>query len=132
MVPSTMQQVYTYDYLDRLASYRAFSSGSQTNSANYTYDGLDRVVSETETHPSQSARTTTFIYQGIGSQVVEEQQSNSAGPIATKDYTYDPAGHRLTMTNTPSGGAATTYTYGYNVPDSVSLLTDSTGTPNAS
>jgi RHS repeat-associated protein len=131
-VPSSMRQVYTYDYLDRLASYRAFSSGSQTDSANYTYDGLDRVVSETETHPNQSARTTAFTYQGIGNQVVEEQQSNSTGPITTKDYTYDAGGHRLTITNTPSGGAATSYTYGYNVHDSVSLLTDSNGIPKAS
>jgi len=120
------------DYLDRLAGYRAFSGGTQTDSANYIYDALDRIVSEQETHPNQAQRTTTYSYQGVGSQLTEEQQSNASGPITVKDYTYDAFGHRLTMTNTPSGQAATTYSYGYNVHDSVSLLLDPNGNAKAS
>jgi YD repeat-containing protein len=131
-IPSTMTSDYTYDYLDRLASYRAFSGGTQTDSASYIYDALDRIVSEQETHPSQAQRTTTYSYQGIGSQLTEEQQSNSSGPITVKDYTYDAFGHRLTMTNTPSGQPATTYSYGYNVHDSVSLLLDPNGNAKSS
>src|SRR5207253_1024429 len=94
-VPTTMTSVYNYDYLDRLSSFRAYSGGSQTDSATYVYDPLDRLVSETETHPNQAAKTTTFTYQGIGSQLIEEKQSNNSGLITTKDYTYDAAGHRL-------------------------------------
>jgi RHS repeat-associated protein len=131
-IPSTMTSDYTYDYLDRLASYRALSGGTQTDSASYVYDALDRIVSEQETHPSQVQRTTTYTYQGIGSQLTEEQQSNSSGPITTKDYTYDAFGHRLTMTTTPTGQAATTYSYGYNVHDSVSLLLDPNGNAKSS
>ena len=127
-----MSSIYTYDYLDRLSSYRSYSGGSQTDSATYVYDPLDRLISETETHPNQSAKTTAFTYQGIGNQLIEEKQSNSNGPITTKDYTYDAAGHRLTMTDTPNGGTSTTYTYGYDVHDSVSLLIDPNGNPKSS
>ena len=128
----TLLATYTYDYLERLASYRAFNNSSPTDSANYVYDALDRVASETETHPSQSTKTTTFTYLGLGNQVSQEQQSNSGGVITTKAYSYDAYGHRLTMTDTPNGGASTTYTYGYNVHDSVSLLLDPNGGARAS
>lgn len=78
----------TYDYLDRLAGFRGFSGGGQTDSATHEYDLLDRLVQEVETHPMQSPKTATVTYQGIGNQLTEEKQSNSTGPMTTREYTY--------------------------------------------
>ena len=135
---STLLADYSYDYLDRLSTYRAFSSGTQTDSGEYTHDALDRVVSQTETHPAFPAtpRTTTFSYLGLTPYQTREVQTNATGTLAAKDYSYDPAGRRLTMTNTPySGGVAqppTTYTYGYDTHGSTSQLLDPTGATKAS
>jgi RHS repeat-associated protein len=129
---------YTYDYLDRLATYRAFSTGTQTDKAEYTHDALDRVVSQTELHPgfNNDARTTTFAYLGLTNEQTRETQTNSTGTLAVKDYSYDPEGRRLSMTNTPySGGIAqpaTTYTYGYDTHGSASGLLDPSGNTKAS
>jgi RHS repeat-associated protein len=128
---------YEYDYLDRLASYRAFSSGSQTDSATYVYDALDRVASETETHPGLSTpRTTQFSYVGLSSQLTEEQLSSSGTTTEVKDYGYDPYGHLLSFTDTPySNGSPqtpTNYSYGVNVHDSVDLLVNPAGGVKAS
>jgi len=129
---------YSYDYLDRLSTYRAFSGGTQTDSGEYTHDALDRVVAQVETHPAfpTDPRTTTFNYLGLTAQQTREVQTNSTGTLAAKDYSYDPAGRRLAMTNTPySGGvpqAPTTYTYGYDTHGSTSQLLDPTGATRAS
>jgi RHS repeat-associated protein len=59
--------------------------------------------------------------------------SKCAGTVqTTKDYGYDIYGHRTTESVTPSGQASATYTYAYNVHDSVSLLLDPTGTAKTS
>jgi RHS repeat-associated protein len=135
---STLLADYSYDYLDRLATYRAFSGGSQTDKAEYTNDALDRVVSQTELHPSFTGteRTTTFSYLGLTNQQTREVQTNSTGTLAAKDYSYDALGRRLSMTNTPySGGTpqpATTYTYGYDTHGSASQLLDPSGNTKAS
>jgi len=134
--PSTVQQAYAYDFLFRLQNYRAFSNGQLTDCANYKYDPLDRLVSEGETHGSgiscSDSKTTQFSFGGLTNQMIEEQQSTSGSVQTTKDYTYDIYGHRTTESVTPAGQASTTYTYAYNVHDSVSLLLDSTGTAKTS
>jgi RHS repeat-associated protein len=128
---------YEYDYLDRLQSYQAYSSGTRTDNATYTYDALNRLASETELHPSFSGdtRSTQFSYLGLGGQLTEEQQSNSTGVLDTRDYSYDAYGHRLSQTITgsvlpsvPNG----TSTYGYDVHGSVSQLVDANGNSQAS
>jgi RHS repeat-associated protein len=135
---STLLADYSYDYLDRLSTYRAFSSGTKTDSGEYTHDALDRVITQTETHPAfpTDPRTTTFSYLGLTSQQTREVQTNSTGTLGAKDYSYDPAGRRLTMTNTPyTGGVAqapTTYTYGYDTHGSTSQLLDPNGATKAS
>ena len=135
---ATLLAEYSYDYLDRLATYRAFTAGTQTDKAQYTHDALDRTVTQTEEHPSLAggARTTTFDYLGLTNQQTQEKQTNSGGTLAVKDYSYDPAGRRLSMTNTPySGGTAgspTTYTYGYDPHGSASQLLDPGGNTKAS
>jgi len=134
--PSTnLISSYQYDYLFRLQSFRGYSNGTQTDCATYVYDPLDRLISESETHGSATscnAKTTQFSYLGTTNNVTEEQQLNSTNTLqTTKDYTYDAYGHRLTETNTPAGSSATTYSYGYNVHDSVSVLLDPTGAAKA-
>ena len=135
---STLLADYSYDYLDRLSTFRAFTGGTQTDSGEYTHDALDRVITQTETHPAfpTTPRTTTFSYFGLTAQQTREVQTNSTGTLAAKDYSYDPAGRRLTMTNTPFVGgvaqAPTTYTYGYDTHGSTSQLLDPNGATKAS
>jgi len=130
---ANLQQDYAYDALNRLSSYRAYSGGTQTDSATYVYDALDRTVSERETHQGKTPRTTSFTYRGLSKDSTQEIQKDDSGTlITTKDYTYDAYGHRLAMTNTPNGQAAQTFTYGYNVHDSVSQLIDANGNATAS
>jgi RHS repeat-associated protein len=124
----------TYDYLNRLIGYHAYTSGTgttPTNAATYSYDTLNRMASETETHGSTPSRTTSLSYIGMTGNVAQEQQTSGGALQTTKDYSYDIVGHRLAMTVTPSGSAATTYSYGYNVHGSVSLLVDPTGNAKA-
>ena len=124
----------TYDYLNRLIGYHAYTGGTgttATNTATYAYDTLNRMASETETHGSTPSRTTSLGYIGMTGNVAEEQQTSGGTLQTTKDYSYDIVGHRLAMTVTPNGSAATTYGYGYNVHGSVSLLVDPTGNAKA-
>ncbi len=134
--PSTVQQAYAYDYLFRLQNYRAFSNGQLTDCANYKYDPLDRLVSEGETHGSGIActdtKTTQFTFAGLTNQMTEEQQSSGGSLQTTKDYAYDIYGHRTTESVTPAGQGGTTYSFAYNVHDSVSMLLDPSGNTKAS
>ncbi len=133
---SSVQQAYAYDYLFRLQNYRAFNNGSLTDCANYKYDPFDRLVSEGETHGTgiscTDSKTTQFTYAGLSNQTTEEQQSSGGVLQTTKDYSYDIYGHRTAEAVTPAGQASTTYTYAYNVHDSVSLLLDPTGNAKTS
>jgi RHS repeat-associated protein len=134
--PSTVQQAYAYDYLFRLQNYRAFTNGQLTDCANYKYDPLDRLVSEGETHGSgvtcSDTKTTQFTFAGLTNQMTEEQQSSGGSLQTTKDYSYDIYGHRMTEAVTPAGQAGTTYSFAYNVHDSVSLLLDPSGNAKTS
>ncbi|TME54491.1 MAG: RHS repeat protein [Chloroflexi bacterium] len=131
---ANLQQDYAYDALNRLSSYRAFNAtGTLLDSASYVYDALDRTVSERETHQGKTPRNTSFTYRGLSKDTTQEVQKDDGGTlITTKDYTYDAYGHRLSMTNTPNGQASQTFTYGYNVHDSVSQLIDTNGNATTS
>jgi RHS repeat-associated protein len=134
--PASVRQAYTYDPYFRLDSYRAFNSGTLTDCTHYKYDPLDRLIWEGESHGNPAncndPKTTTFDYFGVTNQMTEEKQSTSGGLQTTKDYTYDIYGHRMSETVTPVNQAGTTYTYAYNVHDSVSLLLDPNGGTKAS
>jgi YD repeat-containing protein len=124
----------TYDYLNRLIGYHAYTGGTgttATNTATYTYDTLDRMASEVEIHGTNPSRTTNLSYIGMTGDVAEEQQTSNGTLQTTKDYAYDIMGHRFGMTVKPSGGSVTTYTYGYNLHSSVSLLIDPSGNSKA-
>jgi RHS repeat-associated protein len=132
---------YSYDYLDRMTQHRSFATDGTTSTkddaADYEYDALDRVLEQTESHGATgSPRTTLMTYLGLGVQVSTETQHNgddgSDPLLTTKNYAYDAYGHRISMTNAPTGGTATTSTYGYDVHGSVSLLLADTGTATAS
>jgi hypothetical protein len=116
-----------------VALFQGFASGTQTDSASYTYDALNRIASETETHPQPQRiqDPTQLSYFGQTSLPCEEQLSTSGTTTDTRDYTYDPYGHRLTLTDTPSPsgipGSPTTFGYGYDVLGSVSQLVDPYG-----
>ena len=107
-----------------------------TDCANYKYDPLDRLVSEGETHGSGIActdtKTTQFTFAGLTNQMTEEQQSSGGSLQTTKDYAYDIYGHRTTESVTPAGQGGTTYSFAYNVHDSVSMLLDPSGNTKAS
>jgi RHS repeat-associated protein len=89
------------------------------------------MASETETHGTNPAKITNFSYIGMTQNLAEEQQSSGASLQTTKDYSYDITGHRLTMTVTPASSTPTTYSYGYDVHGSVSLLVDPSGNAKA-
>ncbi len=125
---------YGYDYLDRLESYRSFTTDGTTSTpddtAAYTYDALDRTVEEVESHGTTPAKTTLFSYLGLTNQEVEEKQKETATGAAnwTKSLGYDAAGVRTSMTTTPATGTATTDTFVHDVHGSVSLLVSAAGT----
>jgi RHS repeat-associated protein len=132
---------YSFDYLDRMTQYRSFvtngSTSTKDDAADYEYDALDRVVEQTESHGATgSPRTTLLSYLGLGNQVSRETQHNgddgSDPLLTTKSYASDAFGHRIGMTNSPNGGTAATYTYGYDVHGSVSMLLSNTGSATAS
>ena len=132
---------YTYDPFDRLIQYRSFATNGTTatkdDASDYEYDALDRVVEQTESHGASGApRTTLMNYVGLGSQVSRETHHNGADGTApvttTKTYAHDAFGHRVGMTNSPTGGTAANFTYGYDVHGSVSMLLGDTGSATAS
>jgi RHS repeat-associated protein len=129
---------YSYDYLNRLASFHSFTTNGTTpipdSSAEYRYDALDRPVSETESHgPNGSPKTRFLGYLGLSTEVSDETHKNSAGVATqTKTYGYDPFGRKLSMTRTPTGGTVERYTFGYDAHGSVSLLLNQAGQATAS
>lgn len=127
---------YSYDYLNRLAGYRSFTTDGTTATADdtssYVYDALDRVVRQTEQHGTAAARTTDFEFLGLTGLVTQERHTTSGTLTTTKDYQYDAYGHRIGMANTPAGGTSSRYSYGYDVHGSVSLLLSQAGTATAS
>jgi RHS repeat-associated protein len=125
---------YAYDYLNRLASTRAYSGGTtRTDKTDYTYDALDRTTKEVEDHADPAKdRTTDFTYQGMSGLVTEEKQSGGSNP-KTKSFSYDSYGHRISMSDKNNAtGATETFTYSHDVLGSVSQLTDDTGKVKAS
>jgi RHS repeat-associated protein len=125
---------YAYDYLNRLASTRAFSGGStRTDKTDYTYDALDRTVKEVEDHADPAKdRTTDFAYQGLSGLVTEEKQAGGSNP-KTKTFSYDSYGHRISMSDRNNAtGVTETFTYSHDVHGSVSQLIDDTGQVKAS
>ena len=132
---------YRYDYLDRLTAFRSFvtngSTATKDDAADYEYDALDRVVAQTESHGAAGApRTTLLSYLGLGGQVSREEQRNgddATDPLlTTKSYAYDAYANRIGLTTSPAGGTPASYTYGYDVHGSVSLLLADTGAATAS
>lgn len=125
---------YTYDYLNRVTAHRSYAGGAVTDRAGYEYDPLDRVVKQTETHGTSAQRVTEFGYLGLSGQVTREQQTGDDTRDATKTYSYDVYGNRISLTSDPNDTtkASQTYTYGYDVHGSVSLLLDQTGQATAS
>lgn len=120
--PTDLMRAYSYDKLDRLKAVRVYSAGAVQESVTYVHDPLDRVVRQTEEWKTTGEkREISFSYLGLTNLVAREDiTGHQAG---TKDYTYDAYGHRIDMTDDPSGTApAEHYTYGYDPHGSVSLL----------
>ncbi|MDQ1743407.1 MAG: hypothetical protein QOE23_1746, partial [Pseudonocardiales bacterium] len=114
---------YSYDGLDRLTGYKD-AGGIDTS---YEYDALDRQTRQ-EKHGSTGGPTTNFSYLGLSSKVTKEEQLGSGGAISrTKDYSYDAYGSANGMTDTPTGQASKSYSYGKDPQGSVSQLIDDAG-----
>ncbi|HVE95052.1 MAG TPA: DNRLRE domain-containing protein [Acidimicrobiales bacterium] len=126
---------YSYDYLNRLAAFAAWTTDGTTTtfakSADYGYDALDRQVSQTEIHGSSPARTTTFDYLALTGQLGTEQHKVAGATTRTKSYGYDASGGRVSLTDAPATGPAADVTYGYDPHGSVSLLVKADGTAAA-
>ncbi len=125
---------YAYDYLNRIASYRSFTTNGTTSTKDdettYVYDALDRVVEETEDHgaTNTATRRAEFVHLGLTDKVTEEKHLKLDGtPLRTKSFGYDAYGHRISFKNTPAGAAGVQYTYGYDVHGSVSITLDGAG-----
>lgn len=132
--PTQLIKDYTYDYLNRLAAYQSYATGAVQDQATYDYDPLDRLLKETEKHGSSPTRTTDFAYLGLTTLVTQESQSGDVMKDATKSYSYDAYGHRISLRNDPVDPAKPTkdYTYAYDVHGSVSALVDEAGSVAAS
>ena len=126
---------YTYDYLNRLASYRSFSTNGTTSvkkdSSDYTYDPLDRVVQQVESHGAGANRTTNFSHLALSDLVTNEDQTGGTSAV-NKTYSYDAYGKRIGMTNKVGTAVPERLTYGYDVHGSVSLLLKEAGGAKAS
>ncbi len=125
-VSASLVADYSYDYLNRLSSYRFYNATSSVKDrAAYTYDALDRVTKEIEKHGSAAEKTTTFSYLGLTNLATEERQV-SGTETTTKSFSYDAYGLRISMTNDPpdTNGVTDpkTFTYAYDVHGSTSLL----------
>ncbi|HYZ75915.1 MAG TPA: RHS repeat-associated core domain-containing protein [Gaiellaceae bacterium] len=124
-------QAYFYDDLDRLQNVRSQNSpGAIDRVTDYLYDALDRVSRETETHGTGATHTTDFSYLGVSNDVTDENHTGSA-TTKTKSYSLDPWGDRISLTRTTPTNTSATWTYGYDVHGSVSLLLDNLGQAKA-
>ncbi|MCW2749155.1 MAG: repeat protein, partial [Aeromicrobium sp.] len=126
----TVLAAYTYDYLDRLKTSKVYSSDGTTStfvsSTRTAYDALDRPTLNDEkqgTTPTQLL----FSYVGLTNAVSNETHKNGGSTTDTKTFSYDYAGGRISLTDTPSGGSAATYTYGSDANANVSLLINAAG-----
>jgi RHS repeat-associated protein len=134
-----MVAAYAYDYLDRLEQLRTFHVAlgvdpKPDDLSVYGYDALDRLERQREQHQTSAGafegdgpRTTTYTYLGLTAALTSEVHTAGIGQapgaqLRTKTYSYDTAGTRIAMTNTPAGGAAQDFTYAYDVHGSVSQL----------
>jgi RHS repeat-associated protein len=134
-----MVAAYAYDYLDRLEQLRTFHVAlgldpKPDDLSVYGYDALDRLERQREQHHTSAGafegdgpRTTTYTYLGLTAALTSEVHTKGIGQtpgtqLRTKTYSYDTAGTRIAMTNTPAGGAAQDFTYAYDVHGSVSQL----------
>jgi RHS repeat-associated protein len=110
---------YSWDPLDRLSAVHSYSSGTTpVLNSSYVYDALNRTSSETQQHGTSTATTTNFSYLGVTNDLTKQQASGGT----TKTFNYDGNGIRVGMTNTTAGGAATSYSYGYDPSGNVSQL----------
>lgn len=124
---------YSYDYLNRLAGFRSYISGTLDDSASYTHDALDRVVEQVESHGGGQPRSTTMGYLGLSRLLTDETHKNASGQTtATKSFTHDVWGNLMSMVHTPQGGPVDTYTFARDVHGSISLLVNSAGDAAAS
>lgn len=116
---------YSYDHLDRLTGYKETAGGTDSS---YEYDALDRQTRQREKHGSAAARTTNFSYLGLSGKVTKEEQSGEDNVTSrTKDYSYDAYGGANGMTDTQTGQASKSYSYGKDPLGSVSQLIDDAG-----
>ena len=136
---------YVYDYLNRLESWRSYSSGAEQDVSRFEYDALGRPILQYQRKgPGGAWRTTELAYLGLSSDVFEEVQhageTTSDPRITTKTYAYDPFGQRISLTTDPGPAAPEgslaelegTFTYGYDPHGNVTLLLDDEGGVQAS
>jgi RHS repeat-associated protein len=122
---ATLLTDYIYDYKSRLESYRGYNgSGTLTQSSDYVNDVLDRPIKQTETE-SGATTTTQFNYLALSTAVSHEAASGAS--TLSRSYSYNAAGIRLTMAETPSGSGTSHYAYLYDPHGSVSLLLNQAG-----
>ncbi|MDQ4124525.1 MAG: DNRLRE domain-containing protein [Actinomycetota bacterium] len=132
---ANLQKDYSYDLLGRLTGFKSYNTaGTVTDEATYEHDPLDRIVNQIEKHGSTPQRTTTFSYLALTDLVTQEKQSGNVATDATKSYSYDVYGNRISMENDPADATkqTETFTYGYDVHGSVSTLLDESGQARAS
>ena len=118
----TVQQRYTYDGFDQIAS-ETKDTGSGLVTTRYTYDPFDRTVSQTDNADTGSAKTTVFEYLATSKAMVSE----SIGGNLSKSYQYAPTGERLDQIVHNSDGTETPTFYSYNTHTDVQAITDVNG-----
>ena len=114
---------YAFDPLDRMRTFRSHRL-NDTISSTYVHDAFDRVSNQTEAHNGGGSRNTQFAYLGLTREEASETHSGSSS--ATKRYSHDPDGQRVSM-SVASGAGTDVYSFGRNVHGDVSLLVGDTG-----
>ena len=97
-IATGVEDVYTYDFRNRLTEVQQVSGGVTTTLAQYTYDALDRRIGV-----SEGGTTTWTLYDGMSTTPVLD--FNGSG-TQTARYLYAPAVDMLLARETPSGGTA--------------------------
>jgi RHS repeat-associated protein len=122
---SGAQTDYSYDYLDRLTGFKDSRNGTESS---YEYDALDRQTWQKEKRAATATRITNFSHLGLTNKVTKEEQSGSGGGTSrVKDYSYDAHGSANGMTDTATGQAPKSYSFGKDPLGSVSQLIDDAG-----